>query len=769
MSIKQRFGLFFTAAVMATVIAVPVASAARVVPPVGNLHLVSGDANQVKIAWDAPSTSDLGNATIDAYVIRRNGHRLDTLQGFSGIVDTSYTDGSPSLRKATYTVTAVDSEGRRSPPTSLSVPAPQGVLPSPKLPDGEKDGIQSSDFCKAIIPPDIRGSNQPTALEKYGCGKGMNAMNESDPSKINVLFVHTSVPRPIHDGIQAIMQFLESAGQEFFLLLSAMTIWVMQESTYLGIANLFAGIIQAFHGDPSFDLIFSLTLMVGLAVLARRLWREEHREGYTSIGVIVAAMTAITLLASSPYHWMRNIVTWPLQGYTAINNSLGGFTAGRDVTREYNLTVRPTFSGDKTNAATRKQQELDYLMFQYIPHCAANFQDYQWSMTTYVPGERITFCERFVQIWDRNNDHLQEGFKKDVEKANNGNADFFQGKDQMTQAFYIGLAKVALGFHGLMEFFRNLSVFGSEIILLGIYLLGLLIMMYVVTGTEGSRWTLQQWWLTMIQALKVPASMLGFCLIQLALESHILTPQDTMGFLFAEFLVIALDLVLLIAMVVVLRTIHHSYKDKMEARKSFRDLLAGNRGMGMGKLATAAALGTGGASLAMAGAGAAARGANNFRKWLLDSDDDQEVPSDRDGRNSDFGVPQPLMLEAGPANGYGNQSTNGNQPPNNGGGGAYFDEEWIPDAEVVEPLQIEQETGRNGHGTTTADPTHNPHQTEVVTDAEVVDDDEDDRGRYRDERVRDFDYPERLFETDDLERQRDLQEPERFDREDFER
>jgi hypothetical protein len=732
MSTKQRFGLFFVAAIIAVIFAVPAAKAARVVPPVGNLHLVSGDANQAKIAWETPSTSNLGNATIDEYIIRRNGHRIATLQGFSGIVDTSYIDGSPSLRKATYAVTAVDSEGRRSPPATLDVPAPQGVLPAPKSPSGVKDGVQSSDFCRAIIPPNIRGHNQPTAFEKYGCGKGMNSLNESDPSKVNLLIVHTSVPRPIHDGIQTVMQFLVTVGQEFFLLLSAMSIWVMQATTYLGIASLFAGIIEAFHGDPSFKLIFSIVLMLGLGSLAMRLWKEEHREGYQGIGIIIAAMAAITLLASSPNHWMRNFVNWPLSGYTAIENGLGGITNGRSVTAGYNLTVHPTYSGDKTNAAVRKQEELDYLMFQYLPHCATNFQDYQWSMSTYVPGERITFCERFVQIWDGDNDKQKDDFKKAVEKENKGNADFFQGKSQLTQALYIGLSKLTLAFHGLMEFVRNMSVLGCEILLLGIYLISLLILLNAVVDRDSSRWTLQQWWMTMLQLLKVPAAMLGITLIQTALEARILTPQDNMGFLFAEFAVFCIDVVLLVAMIWVLRRMHQSYKEKMEARKSYRE----QSSLSWGKVATAAALGTGAAGVATAGAGVAARGANNFRKWLLQSDDDQEVPSDMDGRNDDFIVPQLPLLESGPTNGYSDDTSDDPQTPDNGSGGQYFDAEAFAEPITDDWRLLEATTGRQSeqstpesepspytvNGTAVADPSFDGFDSELITDAEVVDD-----------------------------------------------
>jgi hypothetical protein len=153
--------LFFAAAVF-FLAAVP-SSAASKVPPVSNLTLVTNEADRVKLDWDAPSTAGLGDATIDQYIIKRNGHTISTLVGFNGLVDTAYVDGGRSQDDATYSVTAVDSKGRRSKPAEIVVPAAaapvQDQTPGPTNDTGPPDVIQSSGFCDAIIPPNIMGGH----------------------------------------------------------------------------------------------------------------------------------------------------------------------------------------------------------------------------------------------------------------------------------------------------------------------------------------------------------------------------------------------------------------------------------------------------------------------------------------------------------------------------------------------------------------------------------------------------------------------------------
>jgi hypothetical protein len=106
MSIRYRMVRLSVIMLSVLFFAVSVASGASSVPPVTNLHMVSGDANHVDLAWNAPSHGSTAGSTVDEYVILRDGHQIADLHGFNGMVDTSYIDGSPSSKKGTYAVIA---------------------------------------------------------------------------------------------------------------------------------------------------------------------------------------------------------------------------------------------------------------------------------------------------------------------------------------------------------------------------------------------------------------------------------------------------------------------------------------------------------------------------------------------------------------------------------------------------------------------------------------------------------------------------------------
>jgi hypothetical protein len=507
MSFKSGLGLFFVSAIAAFAIAVSPSSAARTVPPVRNLHLTSGSGSLVKIAWDVPSHASASSATIDKYIIKRDGRKLTTLQGFNGIVDTSYTDVTPSQKKAIYEVIAVDSTGTRSPPAELSVPAPEGASPNPQPSGGDDDQsdiVQSSSLCRSIIPKDIRGHNSPTAFEKYGCGAGMNSVNDDSAPKTGPFRPVGSVKRPFHDMFQNFfIQLPVSVGHTCFLLVSALYVWVMSASTYLGIGKLFGGILQALHGNPNFPDLVILALAVGLFSLMLHIWKDDVRKGHASIARIVLAMAILTLFFSGAQTWMRFAVEKPLAVYSGITSQLSSMAAGTDVSRDFNLTVHPTFGGNKTYNAIRKAENADWLMWQYLPQCAINFGDFQWSINHYVPGTHTSFCEKFVQVWSTSSNDQKDKFTEEVKNANKQVGDFFQGKDQMTRILDSVLSKSVLFMHNVMKGIMKLSVFTGIMLLLAELLFMVGWLLSNLTGREEARYEAERRLRSMFHWLKL--------------------------------------------------------------------------------------------------------------------------------------------------------------------------------------------------------------------------------------------------------------------------
>jgi hypothetical protein len=603
MFLKTRTGLTVVATATALALSAPVALAAHHrVAPVTNLRVAdASNTDQVKLVWDKPAYASTTSATIDSYIIKRGGHRLTTLVGFNGLLDTTYIDGSPSTRDATYAVIAVDSRGKRSPPTELDVPAPQQPAPAPPAANSDpRDGIQASGFCESIIPPDIRGHNQPTALEKYGCGKGMDTVNDKGPG--HVLGISKD---PIHSATQSLIQVLVSLGQMFSLLFSAMSIWVMQQTTYLGIGNLFAGILQTLNGDPNWAAMLSLSIAAALVVLGLRIARGQRSEGYVQAGIVCLALAVLSLLMSSPSTWMHKTVEWPLQGYSALNNWSVDLIAGTDVGNQYNLTVHPTYSGDKAYSALRKSENNDFLMFQYLPHCAINFDDYKWVINHYYPGTRTTWCEKFVQLWGGDNSDEQDAFKDKLKDSNQKVEDFFEGKDQLKRLMYAGMAKFVLFMQNMLKFTKNMSIFACMMLLVAEVFMMAVWALYAITGTDQSRAAAEQRIASMFRYLKIPAVMMLIYLANEAILAKVMNAHSGQGFLGMIFVAFLLDVIVAILMVRQLWRMRHIHKAVRAHLSNYRQSAT--------TAAAAAATGVG------AGAAAtvyAARKTKQFGGWL---------------------------------------------------------------------------------------------------------------------------------------------------------
>jgi hypothetical protein len=633
--------------------AAAVALAARQVDPVRNLRLVSGDVNKVKIAWDEPKHGSTPDATIDEYIIKRNGRRIADLQGFHGLVDTSYIDGSPSSKDADYSVVAVDSNGKRSPPESVHVKAPDGASSTPP-PAGKdpEDGIQSSDLCSSIIPPDIRGHNQPTAMEKYGCGKGMNSVNDNGPKKV----LGIGVSNPIHKLIQSFfIQLPTTLGQTFWLLISGLAIWVQQAGTYLGIANLFAGILQTFNGDPSWPALLSIGISVGVIVLAVRLIKEQHRQGYISVGIIVAALAILTLLLSSPYRWMKYAVEKPLSINAEISNSLTDMTSGADLGQQFNLTVHPTYSGKKSNAAIRKQENTDWLMFQYLPQCAVNFNDYRWALTHRYPDSRTTYCEKFLQTWGAGSDKDKDRFKDKLNNANKDVGKFFGGDDQMLRVVYTLIAKACLFFHHILKVVTRLAMYLCGLLLLFEVFAAAIWLIYAMFGTDSSRWVVERRIVSAAHYIKVPLFMTAWGLVELTGAANIASEVFDSGFLAISAALLLWEVLALFVAYSLLKKMHRERKEAMEARGAYREHSShmGRKALEYGMVAATGAAG--------ASKFAAARMAR--KKARGEEPDGFEGPADT---SFVFRQGQP-QLAAGPAGGY--YQNGGDTEPNGWSGG----------------------------------------------------------------------------------------------------
>jgi hypothetical protein len=729
MSRRYRIVKMVSLTVVALFCVVAVAAAAVKVAPITHLHMVNGDANSVKLSWDAPSHGSTPSATIDEYIIRRNGHQIEHLQGFNNLVDTSYIDGSPSSKDSVYTVIAVDSNGRRSPPARVSVKAPQGAAQNTEDPSNAdpEDGIQSTDVCDSIIPPDIRGHNNPTGLEKYGCGEGMNAIPDDSAPKTGPLHPGGTVKRPFHDLFQNLfIQLPVTVGQYCFLGISAFSAMVMQTKTYTGVSHLFGEILQAFHGNPNYPGLVSLAIALALAFLTLNVVKGEFRKGFISVGWIVAALVILTVFLANPYRSMNAAVDKPLGVFSGITNQVSDMTAGTGVANHFNLTVNPTYGGNKTYASIRKAEYIDWLMFQYLPHCAAVFRDYTWATTHYYPKTHTTFCEKFLQVWGTDNDDDKDDYKSALEDANKEVYNSFKGEDQSTRVVDTGIASVTLTVHNLMKLARNMAIFACMILLLGEMLFSVLWLIYAATGSDGAKLTAERRIRTILHWLKVPVMMLLLMLVQEAVEANIISHlAASLGFFFMSLVELFWDLIIMGVAISLLRKEHREHKQAMERLGAYR-----NDSMGLGGKAARLA----GTALGGAVAGVAAEHMADKRKNGKERAED--APADSTFDFNGFSETPPL-LEAGPSgDNRGNSSRGPSSPPDNGGGQPWDVES---DAEEirVDQRQLAAVAGAIRNQQYAFDPEVEVDvdvDNDVAVDAEVVDDDDDQR--LRDERVR---------------------------------
>ncbi len=709
MYIKSRTGLVGVLALIALFTAVPAVLADSKVPPVTNLHLSGGGIGSVQLQWDAPSLPSSSTTTIDVYIIKRDGRQIDTIGvvGDNGVVDTTYIDDAPSSQQATYTVIAVDSSGNHSPPTSVSVPAPQGVQSAQPEPiQTVQDGIQSSDLCKSIIPPDVRGANQPTPLEKYGCGAGMNTVNDSGPSHINLLFTSPTVPRPIHDFIQNfLIQIPITLGQEFFLIISALSIWVMDPNTYMGIANLFGQILQAFNGNPNYPSLITFALALGIVTLAWRFFTEQNRKGYKSAGVIIAALTALTLFLSGPVHYMSFAVNKPMQIYSWIEGTITDLTAGTGVSnsQSYGLTVVPTYNGNSIYNSIRKDENTDWLIFQYLPQCAVNFDDYRYVMFNDVTGEHVSWCERFVQLWGNGTKDERDTFKAKLKKANPSVYSYFTSGDQLGRVAEVVTTKATLTIHNLMKALVRLSVFAGEFLLLTEMLFALVWLIASMIGTDNVQFAAARRMRTMFHWIKVPAILLAIGIVEQTAEATVIARLFDHGILLLAGLSFAVELVTLIGLFVVILKLHKEHKAAMER---------------LGAAGSAAGSGARRALGVAAGAVTAGAGAAGF-EWLRERAERRRAREGQDNGDGSFydthyvppfdgfghdGYDRPL-LAAGPTAGQGERRQGNDPPPTPDGQNGYrpyidaesFDDDGILDAEVVDETHL-LEAGNDFHG-----------------------------------------------------------------------
>jgi uncharacterized membrane protein YgcG len=535
---KYRFFQVVMLIVATMLTTTAVALAAYKVAPVTNLHLVNGSASVVKITWNAPEHASTSSATIDQYIIKRDGHHLLPLQGFNGMVDTSYVDENPSQRKAKYTVIAVDSDGKRSPPTTLKVPAPEvaSADPQPSEEDDNTSGdIQGSSMCDTVIPANIRGLNSPTALEKYGCGAGMSWVNDDSKPKAGVLHPEGAVTGPIHWVFQTLfIQIWVSIGHACWLLVSALYIWVMSASTYLGIANLFGGQLQTFHGNPNFSDLLLVALAFGLFNMARHIFKNDTRSGRVSIIRTMLALTLVTVFLGGAQIWMRSAVEKPLAVYSAVTSQLTSASAGTDVSRDFNLTVHPTYGGDKTKNAIREAENADWLMWQYLPQCAINFGDFQWVTNHYYPDTHTTWCEKFVQIWGSGSDDDKDKFKNELKDANEEVYTYFKGENQMGRVLDTDISKFVLAWHNVMKGIMKLSVFVGIFLLLAELLLLIVVLISNITGSDEARYAAERRIRSGAHWLKIAFVMTVFALGYLMVEAYIISGSTDSGFLWVN-------------------------------------------------------------------------------------------------------------------------------------------------------------------------------------------------------------------------------------------
>jgi hypothetical protein len=730
MSRKYRLAKMVSLSVVALFCMVAAAAAAAKVAPVTHLHLVNGDANSVKLSWNAPAHASSSTATIDEYIIRRNGHQIEDLQGFSGMVDTSYIDGSPSSKDAVYTVIAVDSNGRRSPPARVSVKAPQGADQNTEDPSTKDaaDGIQSTDVCDSIIPPDIRGHNNPTGLEKYGCGEGMNAIPDDSAPKTGILHPGGTVKRPFHDLFQNLfIQLPVTLGQYCFLGISAFSAMVMQSKTYTGVSHLFGEILQIFHGNPNYPGLVSLAVALALLYLTLSVIKGEFRKGFISVGWIVAALVILTVFLANPYRSMNAAVNKPLGVFSGITNEVSNMTAGTGVANHFNLTVNPTYGGNKTYASIRRAEYVDWVMFQYLPHCAIVFRDFTWATTHYYAKSHTTFCEKFLQVWGSDNDDDKDDFKSALEDANKKVYKSFKGDDQISRVINTGIAAVTLAVHNLMKLARNMAIFGCMILLLGELLFSVLWLIYAATGSDSAKLTAKRRILTILHWLKVPVLMLLLMLVQEAVEANIISHlAASLGFFFMSLIELFWDVLILVVAISLLRKEHREHKQAMERLGAYR-----NDSMGLGSKAARLA----GTALGGAAAGVAAEHMADKRKKGKEKAEDAPADSTFDFNGFSESLP---LLEAGPSGDNRGSSTRGpSSSPDNGGDGQPWDVESDAEEVRLEQRQLEAVTGAIRNQQYAFDPEVDVDvdvDNDVDVDAEVVDD--GDEQRLRDDRVR---------------------------------
>jgi uncharacterized membrane protein len=675
MSFKYRVTLICGVVSMLLAVASTEAYAKRQVPPVRNLTVVNADANQVKLDWDPPSTAGLGGATIDQYIIRRDGHQLTTLVGFNGQVDSAYVDGSPSQNDAVYEVIAVDSHGRRSPPEEVEAKGSQtSAVNVPKTAqDDQRDVIQGSSLCDSIIPPDIRGHNQPTPLEVYGCGKGMDTVYEDGPDH----FLGVAKPRPIHDIIQSFyVQLPVTLGHIFFLLIHALSIWVLQAGTYMGIGNLFAGILQALNGNPNWPALVSIGISCGILVISWRILKDDHREGYKSVALVVMGLTLVTMLVGSPFTWLRKTVNKPLGLYADISSLSVDLTTNTDVSRQFNLQVHPTFTGDKNNNAIRKQENADFLMYQYLPACAINFGDYRWAMQHTVPGTNITYCEKFAQVFGDGTKEEQDKLRSDIEDDNKKVSDFYRGGDQMQRVGFAIVSKwFTLLIHNLVKALAKLSIFFCEMLLIAEVFSAAIWLLHSMVGNEAAQEATERRILTMLHYIKVPAVMTILGVLETTIVANVITRTFNFGFLAMSAILSLVELAFAIFLIRQLLKMRRDHKMKMEARNAYRQDTSGIKRRGM--------------EYALAGAGAA-WGAYKYR------DHREHKKKEKGSRQTREEIPvqDPSGFYTSPAdrpalethsNGDARHSPNDNPPK------PAYDAD--ADAEEYDPPELERTTG----------------------------------------------------------------------------
>jgi uncharacterized membrane protein YgcG len=578
----SMYRIFQVAALSAVVLFTAAATATAGsgdVTPVTNLHLVSGSASNVKFAWNAPTHGSTSSATIDEYIIKRDGHKLLPLQGFNGMVDTTYVDENPSQKKAKYTVIAVDSDGKRSPPALLGVPAPQSAAQNTQQTgkdDGSSDIIQSSSLCDSIVPTDIRGHNAPTGLETYGCGSGMSSINDDSAPKTGLFRPGGDVKRPFHDLFQNVfIQLPVSIGQALFLMVSALYIWVMSASTYLGIGKLFAGLLQSFHGNPNYPDLIILAVAGGLAILTLNIFKGDVRKGHLGLARMVLALTFLTIFLSGINSWMSFATKKPLEVYSVVSDQVTSASAGTDVSRDFNLTVHPTYGGDKTKNAIRKAENADWLMWQYLPQCQINFGNFQWAINNDYPKTHTTWCEKFVQVWGSGSDNDKDKFKSALKDANEERYTYFEGKSQMNRVMDTDLSRLVLMMHLTMKGVMKLSVFTGILMLLGELLFAVAWLFSNVTGSEGARYSAERRARTMGHWLWIAFIMTLFSLVYLVLEANIISASTTKGFLTVYGLAFLLECVVAFGVWKYFKKLHREHQESMQRLGAYREQSSG--------------------------------------------------------------------------------------------------------------------------------------------------------------------------------------------------